>query len=181
MEIKETRLAWLAGIIDGEGVIGFYEIPSNKTGVTYQNHIRVINSDPDIIAECDDIITTILGHRVTHGRDMRKDRPHIYWYISINHQKDIIKVMSLIIPYMVGKKSQAELLVEMLKRHHRGTRMNKMECEIIDILKRMKREKMAPTSKDIKASMASELYPVNPKELEHRKQLGTMQSEMPFE
>lgn len=179
--MQSTRLAWLAGIIDGEGVIGFYEIPSNKTGVTYQNHVRVINADPDIIAECDAIITEVIGHRVTHGRDLRKDRPNVYWYISVNHQKDIIKLLSLVEPYMVGKKSQAHLLLEMLKRHHWGTKMNKVERQLIGILKKMKREKMTPTTGNTEPSIEHILYPDNPRYIRSKACVENIQAELPLD
>jgi hypothetical protein len=180
--MEVTRLAWFAGILDGEGVIGFYEIPSNKTGVTYQNHVRIINADPDVIMECDAICSEILGHRISHGRDERKDRPNIYWYISVNHQKDIIKLLSLVEPYMIGKKAQAHLLLEMLKRHHKGTRMNNVEREVIDILKRMKREKMTPVSGNTEPSRGGLIaYPENKKDAKKLNQacVETLQATLP--
>jgi hypothetical protein len=176
--MEDTKLAWLAGILDGEGVIGFYEIPSNKKGITYQNHVRIVNADPNIILECDAIISEIVGHRISHGRDLRKDRPHVYWYISVNHQYDIIKLLSLVEPYMIGKKAQAHLLLELLRRHNKGTKFNKMEIEVIDILKRMKREKMTPTNGNTEPSI--EPYPLNKKDLDSRACVTTIQATFPL-
>lgn len=140
-----AKLAWLAGIVDGEGVIGFYEVHAKgRKHPTFQTHIKIINGNTDLIAECSNIMSEIVGRKVIITRDARKNRPNIYWHVSVESQVETIKILSAIEPYLVGKKSQAQLLLGMLKKHSHGTPMTKVERDVVGILKKMKREKIVP-------------------------------------
>ena len=65
MEI--TKIAWLAGLIDGEGSIGMYaQRMKRKDGryiIFHRYQVTIANDDVNIIAEAMKIISEIIGRK----------------------------------------------------------------------------------------------------------------------
>lgn len=114
---SQTDLAYLAGIIDGEGWIGLQK-RLNKRWWTYLPCIRVTNTDPNIIQRvCEiwdglgvsgHIYETEQGPSVSNGKNVM--------YIQIQKQSVLRTVLEAIIPYLVGKKARAIMLLRFLNK-----------------------------------------------------------------
>lgn len=131
--VSNIRLAWLAGIIDGEGSISAQArkprtVVSIK-GKSYQSRgqldtfISIANTNADLIAEARKIIEDMgVGVNVSYHASLRlrtlKQKP--CWYISVHGFKRVGEVLSQVRPYLVSKKAQADLLLEMI-RHRMKT------------------------------------------------------------
>lgn len=157
--MKETDLAWLAGIMDGEGNIGFYahnEVLKRRYHVIrYRSVLHFTNSDCLIINEVERIILEILKPKI-RPRIMyelkNKPRSHICYVVRIQDKTNVLKVLEAIEPYLIGKKAQAQLLLKMLRHHTKRARYTKAELEVIEILKTMKFDNMKPASGDTEPS-----------------------------
>lgn len=146
-DIESTKLAWLAGFLDGEGCIAVYKCSSGhkeklgKKFTHYQFTVSVTNQEPSNMLKVASIYQEIIGKPFYVKADKsRTDRKYVCYYLRLCTRTDIVKVLSLIQPYLVGKKSQAIALVNMLITHPKNGKFTKAELEIIDILKRMKHE-----------------------------------------
>lgn len=113
-----AELAYMAGIIDGEGSIYIGNFSSNpKTGTLhYQTNMEVTNTDKGLI---DWLISTFGGrcNYYTAKQTPKNSRRAVYrWIASGERLTDICHKM---LPYLVIKKRQAEIMIEMRKTYER--------------------------------------------------------------
>ena len=134
------RVAWLAGIIDGEGSMGIYPSPHHNGRDTYITCLSINNTDALIINESQLILTELLGHTVSITSQTLNRTSHLIYRIVIRNRGDIIKLIPQIEPYLIGKKAQAQLFYKILVAHIHRTGYTKVELEAVAILKRMKTE-----------------------------------------
>lgn len=168
MEIDSRKLAWLAGIVDGEGSIGFYV---GKTGwkgnhnKKYTYHIAhqvcIANTNTLIIQEAHNIVSAILGEKtpvtdiqVVADRRPERTNSRIGYCVNVKNHNSVIKVLSALEPYLVGKKSQAQVMLNLLKNHRPYAKYTKVELQVIDLLKDMKKHNT--TSQDDNAELSRE-------------------------
>jgi hypothetical protein len=120
--MEERRLAWLAGFVDGEGTITLCRINECKTK-SRTTHIRpifqVVNTNYASLQECQTILESITGRCPTiHSKSFSGTRL-AHWkdsyQIQIVKQQDVKKICQTLIPYLITKKLQAELLVKFVE------------------------------------------------------------------
>lgn len=108
----ETRLAWLAAIIEGEGWVSLGKALSHqrngKKTVYYKPQIGVVNCDMLIMEEIKRLLS-LLGityrqqirvAKIWNDGILRKARCEI----SFSSVENILKFSSAILPYMIGEK-----------------------------------------------------------------------------
>jgi len=114
--MEVAKLAWLAGIVDGEGCITmFYHREKNGKG-KYCPTVSIVNNDVTIINEAIKI-TRGLGANF-HVQERRQTNPK--WnngFALITRNMDYIKVtLEAILPYLIGKRDKAGLLLEYVNK-----------------------------------------------------------------
>lgn len=116
MDNQQVRLAWLAGIIDGEGTISV-EInrrATRKVLVEFQAFIQVVNCDQKIIDECQAIANTLgVNGYVWEQRRAGRKNLTILRFSGYTRGR---KVLQAILPYLVGKREQATLFLDIANR-----------------------------------------------------------------
>lgn len=118
--LTETDLAWLAGHFDGDGWIGIVRQKRTTTKYLRYTAAAMIATTSDRIR--DKILYTLDGlevvwfcnetpekHVVGPDRDSWHRRK---WDISVRSNKQAKAFLTLILPYLVEKKPQAELALE---------------------------------------------------------------------
>lgn len=170
MELENIKIAWLAGLVDGEGSIGAYisrTVQRVRNGrihksfhVVYQ--FTVSNTNELIIQEAHDIVSLILGKQtpitaIQVVADKRPERKNsrLGYCVNVKDHQSIIKLLSVLEPYLIGKKSQAKVMLQLLKTHRRNTQYTKAELEIIEILKKMKKHNTKPHDGNAELSQES--------------------------
>jgi hypothetical protein len=125
---SQEKLAYLAGIIDSEGTVGFI-INKKRFRERVAPRFKVCNTDHRLITWLEGEI----GGRVYKYEDGR-NRPSHEWFVS--GVKNIQPLLEAILPYLVVKQDSArEALIfcqnEIEKREGVGTALcqNKIECE----------------------------------------------------
>lgn len=125
----DTDLAWLAGFLDGEGSLVLYYSGGQHKFIS--TILQTVSTNEDNIRRVKAIISEIVGreirYRLGKGKSLEGRRPT--WYLQVTRQEDIAAVCVAILPYLVGKKPQAELMLRYLASspkatHTRGSRMN---------------------------------------------------------
>ena len=107
-----AELAYLAGIIDGEGSIYIGNFSSNKkTGALYyQTNIEVTNTDPNLIKW----LTDNFGGRTnvyTKNQTPKNSTKTIYrWIVS---GVLLERICHAVLPYLVIKTRQCEIMIQM--------------------------------------------------------------------
>jgi hypothetical protein len=114
---KDVWLAWLAGVIEGEGCI------SVKWGLqTNQKHygdnrirtiVNIYNTNPYLIKKIGEVLVENeipfcqCGSTRSNG-----ERPGVA--VIVDGKQRVKKLLNLVLPYLVGKRRQAELTLELI-------------------------------------------------------------------
>lgn len=129
---QQTFLAYIAGLIDGEGSIMITKTVSKKS-LSYGNRRNPIYL---AVVRCGmndkrplDFILNVTGLGEIYKESIRKDREHhktmFRWRVSARPQ--VTKFLNLIKPYLILKKPQCDHCLEFIKKwktpfnRHNGT------------------------------------------------------------
>ena len=110
-QVKDTDLAWLAGIIDGEGNISL--ICRKSRGGIYRPFIVITNTDIRILEKCQNI-----GHQLginfyIYKRQIKDRQKHKLAYNALTQKMGhVVKLIPYLLPYLIAKKDQAQILLE---------------------------------------------------------------------
>ncbi len=97
----ETRIAYLAGVFDGEGTIGV--IPSmGKLGYVHFLDIQVVNKDYRLLA----LLQATFGGSIWFNESAKATHS---WKAT---SKDAVKSLLLMRPYLLSKATQADLAID---------------------------------------------------------------------
>jgi hypothetical protein len=118
------KIAWLAGIWDGEGTIS---IRQNVKIKQFSPRVHVTNTDMNIINEVRKILNMIgVDPRIheTHGDKYESTfGKKVYYHIGVDTLSKSKIILDTILPYLIGKKAQAECLLAFI--NSRTARWNK--------------------------------------------------------
>ena len=113
--VSEKELSWLAGILDGEGSIGISRLMSHRRYPTLSPRISIGNTNSKIVDEVRRIFKKI---PVTCFIEKRQQTPGKNWkaatVLQISHSQGVYDLLTVITPYLIGKKLQAKILVSFL-------------------------------------------------------------------
>ena len=118
--ISRTKIAWLAGIIDGEGSIeaGWTNQYNTKKDKILSKHlycrIKVGNTDPRMIAGISEVYKLIDAKFNYRTYKTRHDRSSWMMDISSSGKGSIRKILLAIYPYVVNKRDQVQKLLEII-------------------------------------------------------------------
>ena len=111
-QATEAELGWLAGIIDGEGTITIQRRMRHKKYPEYEARICIVNTNTDIIYKCDELFHKM---NITPYHQIPNDGAHNklpLYEIRITRLAYIKILLDSIVIYLVGKKSQAQLVLQ---------------------------------------------------------------------
>lgn len=125
---QERSLAWLAGIVDGEGSISFqvYTLPDGRVRIT--PFITVVNSDQGILKESYRILLEIAGEAgVTLPRycGPMKGGPASFESRKVcrtirSDGKSVVPILEALLPYLVStKRRNAQVILKYLTARDR--------------------------------------------------------------
>lgn len=110
---KDTDLAWLAGVIDSDGNIGFET--RSKAGANVTPRVVVTNTDQLLIDNCTRIyadlgITYYCKKRKRNSNDGHIRKP--CYDLQVHRLREIKLLLDAVTPYLVNKKQRALLSLE---------------------------------------------------------------------
>ncbi len=114
--VTEVRLAWLAGMFDGEGSITVFKHKERNGTTKLCPSLIVTNCDINIINECDKIFKELGTSFHIFERSNTNDKHKNSFQINTRNQQYMLTVLKAIEPYLVGKKAQAELSIRFLEK-----------------------------------------------------------------
>jgi hypothetical protein len=117
---KDLDLAWLAGIVDGEGCISAYWWKQTNPACPDNHSMRVSlqlsNTNAAMIRRVTEICTT---HDISFGLTANKsrgrgviERPCVT--VVIMGKGRLLKLLPLLVPHLTAKRRQAELALELI-------------------------------------------------------------------
>jgi hypothetical protein len=112
-QISEADMGWLGGIVDGEGTIG--ASPLRKRYISYYFYCRVYNTNPLIVNESARIIEGIIGKRPGIDVVNRSKTNRTIFHVRVENRSNVITFLTAILPYLRGKRHDAEIVLAMAK------------------------------------------------------------------
>ena|ERR1039458_7190436 len=116
--MNELDLAWAAGFLDGEGGFFIYKIRKRDKYDCVRGHLKVnqaVHRDPI------DRLHDLFGGSVTERRTRTVTGKRVYeWQMS--RSADLQASLPLVLPYMIVKRDQAELLLKLSTYYKNGGR-----------------------------------------------------------
>ena len=157
---QERSLAWLAGILDGEGSISVqvYNLPDGRVRLT--PFACIVNSDPFILAEARRIFAEIgvayrnCGAAISKQENGSFEGKKLCSTIRCDGQEPVEKLCRVLLPYLISaKRHHAEVVCEYIaerramgvqrneKGHCRRVEYTRRQIELISSIRSHKRAK----------------------------------------
>lgn len=112
---NKTKIAWLAGIIEGEGCFSLNSAGADKKYFVYC--ISITNTDLVLLNKCVNILVEIGINARTRGRKKQIINRRPRYDVKIEGIENMILLIETIYLYIYGQKRlQAELMLSFLKR-----------------------------------------------------------------
>ena len=129
---KETDLAYMAGIVDGEGCFWIGKIPK-KDGdgyVTehYRGILKIDNTDKRLLDWIDIVFSGTASARCRSTSSRKFEREVFTWTATGDRLLDMCE---LLLPYLVIKKEQCEIMIKFRKTYTANLGSNKLSPEAI--------------------------------------------------
>jgi len=138
---NNTDLAYLAGIIDGEGCVTI-ERTGNRRKSTGQRgflpSIVIVNTNPELISRCQDILNQYqVGNYIKMFRHQNWKNKELYRLCVIGLLR-VYKLIQLIEPYSIAKRGQIQVAKKFIESrtvtHPKGKKYDEYElASIVEI------------------------------------------------
>jgi hypothetical protein len=106
--LQETDIAWLAGIMDGEGYIGRRETDGRVSW-----RITIGNSDKSLVKKSVDIISKIINKTLFVSHRPEEHKKDMY-YINVSSRPDVLLVLLRLKEYLTSKRDTADKCIDYL-------------------------------------------------------------------
>jgi len=145
---NETDIAWLAGIVDGEGCFAVKRPIKRKSGkrqgstTSYQLWLVLCNTSQAMVIRASRILTEIGVQHQPIRRVWKGDKATRWQYwLQLARKHDLLKATEALLPYLTAKKTEAEIVVWYLRRacQVEQHKMTAVEAAIIDSMAVIKR------------------------------------------
>jgi hypothetical protein len=145
--VKETDIAWLAGIVDGEGCFTVKRPIVRKTfnagrKTSYQVWLVVCNTSQAMVVRMAEILRT-LGIRHQPIRRVWKGKLATRWqfWLHVARKHELLALTEALLPHLTAKKVEAEAVCWFLRRACREKyyRANRLDGAVLDSLSAVKR------------------------------------------
>ncbi len=110
MNLSIIDTAYIAGIIDGEGGFSIRHVKSNKGKAVnwFSYNLTVAMASKPVIEKCHS--ATGVGSVNQLKRKTSKGNPIWYWCVC---GRPLVDLCHILLPYLIEKKAQAELIIEL--------------------------------------------------------------------
>ena len=100
-------LSWLGGFCDADGYITL-----SKDGSRYQPKVGFTNTNATMITNVCRILDANCVKYFKHVRDGAKDNHKPIWKVVVEGKKNCSLFIPLLLPHLVGKRDQANIVLE---------------------------------------------------------------------
>lgn len=123
--VTNTELAWLAGLWDGEGSITIFTHQEKDGNKKICPTLLVVNTNPAIIAEAARILDKLGTSFHVFERNNPNPKHKDAIQLNTRNQQYIKIALEAMLPYLVGKKAQAELTLRYVNKKIEQSKVNK--------------------------------------------------------
>ena len=125
-KLSEIELAYIAGIIDGEGCIGIHKCP-DKRGVSRLHYLYLCTSNNNPLLH--EFMQLRLGGNISKRQQQSNWNPNYKWFVRSKKAENVLR---MVLPYLLLKKEQAKISIEFseVKSSTQGRRLTEKEWDL---------------------------------------------------
>lgn len=115
MTVQDVDLAWLAGIIDGEGCFCIFtnNNRSNRAiNPSISANLTITNSNCLLLNRCREILDALEIKYLYHDPKNGHQRGRKVMRVKIKNYSSLQRIIEVMLPFFVGKSEQAKLVLE---------------------------------------------------------------------
>jgi hypothetical protein len=168
MNLNDTDIAWLAGIIDGEGCFSIKRPIVRKSGervgykTCYQVWLVVCNTSEPMIERVRSILEAAgIKHQPIRKVWKGDKATRWQWWIHIAKKRELLRATELLLPHLTAKKVEAEVVAWFLRRAckksvYRTTHLDRAVLDALSLVKRNGGEAPAEVAELLRAVIPSQ-------------------------
>lgn len=137
-QVKPEELAWLAGFWDGEGSITVFQTKRRNKTDKYNASLVLTNTDEHVILHTIKLLDRFGINLHLFKRVSNTEKHKDSYQLTTRNMVTIKKILTLLLPYLVCKKAQAELTLRYIDSRLKNLKGQYKEEEI-DIYKEIKK------------------------------------------
>lgn len=119
-KITKEQLAYISGFIDGEGFIGIgYNYDKQKNRYDYRVRFSISNTNKDNLIAIQEMCPLF---RLSGVKKAQKTNWKLEKMLYIYKQEYIKNFLTLCLPYLIGKKDRASLVLDFIKNKNKEKR-----------------------------------------------------------
>lgn len=105
---RDTDLAWLAGILDGEGFIGI-----SRTGTKIVKRVSITNTDYELLQKVSRVYAE-MNMRFFWNWCSPKNRNEQFMILTVSSYGSIKRLLNAVMPYLTSKSEQAKKMLSFI-------------------------------------------------------------------
>lgn len=138
MTVQDIDLAWLAGIIDGEGCFSIYSVTRKDANIPSPSaYLSITNSNCLVLERCREILEGLNIKYLYNDPKNGHQRGRRVMRIRIKNYSSLQKLIEMLLPFLVGKIDQAKLMREFV--HLAGQRGKLTFQSRVDLMNKIKK------------------------------------------
>jgi hypothetical protein len=146
--VSDTDIAWLAGIIDGEGCFSVKRPIRRKSGVrkgyktSYQVWLVLCNTSRPMMEKTAQLLRDMgVGHQPMRKVWKGKKATRWQYWLHIAKKAEVLRVTEILLPHLTAKSDEAEVVVWFLRRACEKSvyRTTPLDRAMLDSLSEIKR------------------------------------------
>jgi len=106
------RIAWLAGIADGEGSFFLTATKRQNGQPCVKYSFAVGNTNLPLILEAKQIVEKITGHQLRYHMMKLTPRHKQGYLLQVTSIRDLVPLCQALMPYLIAKRQQCELMLQ---------------------------------------------------------------------
>lgn len=146
--VSEAQIAWLAGIIDGEGCFSIKRPIQRKSGkrvgyrTSYQVWLVLCNTSQSMVERTSEILDTLgIGHQPIREVWKGKGATRYQYWLHIARKNELLQLTEILLPHLVAKRDEALVVAWYLRRACRSKvyRTTTLDRAMLDAMSEIKR------------------------------------------
>jgi hypothetical protein len=139
MVVHDVDLAWLAGIIDGEGCFSIYSVSRKDADTPSPSaNLTITNSNGLLLNRCREILDALSIKYLYHDPKNGHQRGRKVMRIRVKNYSSIRKLIELVGPFLIGKADQAKVMLQFVSlAGERGRLSLQGRSELMNIIKEL--------------------------------------------
>ena len=139
MAVRDVDLAWLAGVIDGEGCFSIYGVNrKDADNPSPSAYLSITNSNDLLLSRCRQILDESDIKYLYNDPKNGHQQGRRVMRIRVKNYSSLRRLIELILPFLIGKADQAKVMLEFVALAGQRGKLNlHSRTDLMDRIKKL--------------------------------------------